>query len=213
MGDQDRERDHERVRQHNEQRLLHLLERHGRPRPWELERTTQSADEWRREIAAWIASLPERERQLREHLVRDGLPLVEEPDLEEPEDETVLQRSWAEVNAKWDAERAERMRKSAEWLRTFGIEVADDGWLNAPAKPKTPEQLEQERQEQEQFEHQKQKQLELERRYLELRAIRARVLGLTLEEYAELTAHEPDVWLGVADDRSLGEHPDDDGDE
>jgi hypothetical protein len=41
-----------------------------------------------------------------------------------------------------------------------------------------------------------------------LRAIRARVLGITLEEYARRTAIEPDPRLG--DDRSLGEQPDED---
>jgi hypothetical protein len=193
--DQDRARDHERVRQHNELRLVHLLERHGRPRPWELERTGLSTDEWRSRIAAWIASLPEPQRQLREQLVRNGSPLVEEPDLEEPDvvlDERA--RGMMAVHAARElAGSLERMRKSAEWLRSFGIEVADDGWINAPAKP-----------EQEWEQVQRELRLKLAKQF----ALRARVLGLTLDEYEFVAAEDIYLWTCDGDDRSLGEQPD-----
>jgi hypothetical protein len=53
---------------------------------------------------------------------------------------------------------------------------------------------------------QEQTQRALREKLAEQRAVRARVLGLSAEEYARLTAHEPDMWLG--DDRSLAVQPD-----
>jgi hypothetical protein len=51
-----------------------------------------------------------------------------------------------------------------------------------------------------------QEQQMLRQKLAEQRAIRARVLGISLEEYTRCTAEEPDMWLG--DDRSLAEQPD-----